>query len=488
MSETSAELLTAVLTRSDCLLVTKSGELSIEACRATELVARLGSPLFVMSDAVLRDNYRRIRRAFEEEWPGPVNVMYAIKCNPNFAVRAVLHQEGAGGDCFGLGELEATFAGGANPEKIALNGSSKSDAVITRAVELGVAINMDAEDEIEQIDRIASSLDQTVRVNIRLKVIPDSYADYQSDLIEFSGDFRRDLQRLKWGVSAETAEGMVREISRRPRLELLGYHSHLGRMSQKVEHRAAYDGEIGRVVAALYRATGFTPSVIDIGGGWPRERDPESKSQERNPNLIEDYARATSAALKAPLDAAGMPTPALWLEPGRYIAGNAGVLLTTVGMIKQDDGMTWVNVDASTNIMPLLGAGEEGTRNQVIAATHMHEPLEVTADVVGPICIPSVLCADCRLPKLQSGDLIAILDAGMYAESDSHQLNWMPRPATVMVRGEEVGLVRTAETLESIFVTQCIPDWLRGVNYPPSKYRDMAYAADNGSESRRRET
>ena len=146
-SVTSQEVLEAALTASDRLSVTASGELAIEDCEATALLARFGSPLFVLSDRTLRQNVRRIRTAFEAEWPGSLNVMYAIKCNPSFAVRAVVHEEGAGGDCFGMGELEATFAGGADPDTIALNGSSKSDETIARAVELGVAINMDDESE-----------------------------------------------------------------------------------------------------------------------------------------------------------------------------------------------------------------------------------------------------------------------------------------------------------------------------------------------------
>lgn len=474
MCETSAAMLDHVRVSSDCLSISPDGELKIDGVGARSLLARFGSPLFVLSEATLRANFRRIRAAFAAEWPRPVNVMYAIKCNPNFAVRAVLHDEGAGGDCFGVGELEATFAGGADPGVIALNGSNKSDDVIARAIELGVTINMDSAFEVDQIERIAAAQGRRVRVNIRLKIVPPEYADYESDLLNFRGDFRPELERLKWGVTPDAAEDMIRRIADRPHLDLAGYHSHLGRLSQQVGHRAAYDGEFGRVAAELHRRTGFAPRIIDLGGGWPRERDPESKGLDRNPSEIEDYARASCSALRRPLEAAGLPLPDLWLEPGRYIAGNAGILLTSVGTIKKDGPFTWVNVDASTNLMPLLGSGMEGTRNHLLAATRMNDALSLVADVVGPICIPSVLGTDCRLPAVAGGDIIAILDAGMYAESDAHNLNWMPKPATVMVRGAEAGLVRAAETLDSMFATQRLPHWLRRVDEPPSRFRDAA--------------
>ena len=142
---TSDKILHRALVDSDRLSVSESGELTIEGHKATDLIERYGSPLFVLSDSTLRRNFWRIRSAFESEWTSDVNIMYALKCNPNFAVRAVMNEEGAGGDCFGLGELEATFAGGADPEKIALNGSNKSDSLIDRAIDLGVYINIDSE-------------------------------------------------------------------------------------------------------------------------------------------------------------------------------------------------------------------------------------------------------------------------------------------------------------------------------------------------------
>jgi len=126
----------------------------------------------------------------------------------------------------------------------------------------------------------------------------------------------------------------------------------------------------------------------------------------------------------------------------------------------------------------LLGAVIEGTHNHILAANRMHEPMGIRADIVGPLCIPSVLRTDCPLPGLVIGEVIAILDAGMYAESDSHQLNWMPRPATVMVKDQEFGLVRAAETLESIFATQRLPKWLQGETVFSSRFRARAIAGD----------
>jgi diaminopimelate decarboxylase len=114
-SRTPAQQLEAVMTQTDRLAVSPDGELLIENISATQLLGQFGSPLYVFSESTLRDNYRRIHQAFDDAWPGTVNIMYAIKANTNLAVRAILHQEGAGGDCFSEGELYATFKGRRRP-------------------------------------------------------------------------------------------------------------------------------------------------------------------------------------------------------------------------------------------------------------------------------------------------------------------------------------------------------------------------------------
>ena len=122
------------------------------------------------------------------------------------------------------------------------------------------------------------------------------------------GDIRPDLKRLKWGVTLPTAERMIRRLEGHEHLRLTGYHSHFGRIDQALQTYADFDGEAGHMIAELYKATGFAPEVIDIGGGWPRKRDPESRRAELNPHEIEDYAQAAIGALRASNVTEGMVT------------------------------------------------------------------------------------------------------------------------------------------------------------------------------------
>jgi len=459
MTTTPATILKTQLTQTDHLSISDDGDLMIEGCVARDMVERFGSPLFVFSEATLRDNIRRVREAFQAVWPASVNVMYAIKANSNFALRAIAHQEGAGGDCFGLGELEATFAGSADPTLIALNGSNKETNLLRRAVELGVTINLDDEDEIGLLENVVSELDSHVRVNIRLKVVPDSFKDLESDAYPYPGDFRERIRRSKWGVTVETAERMIHRLKEHERIDLAGYHTHWGRMSRDLDRWADYFREYANIIVKLKMDTGFTPRIIDLGGGWPRERDPESRCKDLNSYSIEEFAKAVSEALRKEFDKLGMPVPALWVEPGRYIAGNAGVLLTTVGTIKRDAEMTWINVDASGNLLTLVD--KFGSVNHVTVVSGMNRPLTQKADVVGPICVPSDLASDCALPDIERGEVLVVLDAGTYAESESSQRNSMPRPATVLVHDGEIELIKRREVLEDLFATQIFPERLR---------------------------
>jgi diaminopimelate decarboxylase len=461
MTKTTEALLNEWMTPQDLLDVSAGGTLTIDGASARDLVDRFGSPLFVISEGTLRANFKRIKSAFEASWPEPVNVMYAIKANPNHAVRAVLHSEGAGGDCFSMGEIHATFAGGADPRKIVVNGSLKSDEIIERAIELGLCINMDAEEEVDAVERVAARLGRRVRVAIRIKVLPEDYfRDFISDCFK-RPDFFGAMRRSKWGETLPAAERIIERLKGHPHLEMFGYHTHVGRASKDPAMFAAVGGDLARTIAELHRRTGFAPVMVDLGGGWARERDPEASGELRNPNPIEDYAHAVCTAMREAFDAGVMPLPELWLEPGRYIVGNAGVFLTTIGLIKTDEdlGLTWVNVDSSTNNLPQIDLF--GYVYMAIAAEKMKEPALVKSDLVGNTCVPSVFRRDCLVPSLGVGDLIAILDAGMYAEAKGHHFNSLPLPATVMVRDGDAFLIRRRETVEDVFSTMVLPEQLR---------------------------
>lgn len=459
---TSATQLGKTTIRGDRLDVSEGNELLLDGVSASSLIDEFGSPLFVVSEAGLRDNFRRFHTAFVKNWPEKVEVLYAMKANPTLAVRSILSEEGAGADCFSVGELEAALGTGTPARLVVLNGSNKSAAALRLAVESGVGVNIDADDEVDRLIALASEMSdrRPIQVKLRLKVLPKSFESFSSDSTGKAGeDLREYLMRKKWGFTVEPAAVIIRRLLAHPALDLTGYHLHVPRVTQDASFLAGWAGQLAEDIAALRDLTSYTPSVMDIGGGWPRERDPESRSLELNATTIEDYAAAVCAALRDGLTAYQVRLPQLWLEPGRYLVGNAVALLGTVGSIKRDCDLVWVNTDISTNLLARIDA--TGCVHHVIAATGMHRPLDEVATIAGSTCVDSFLAQDRDVPIYQRGDLVAVLDAGMYAESTSNQFNGLPRPATVLLNGGRADLIRRAEKTRDVFARDVIPARLR---------------------------
>lgn len=451
---TASELLDRIRMASDRLSVDAAGMLSIDGQTARALVARFGSPLHVVVEATLRENYRRIRQAFTACWPSPVNVMYAIKCNNNLAIRAVMTAEGAGGDCFGLGELYATLAGGADPSLLVMNGSNKTADEVAAAVALGVTINVDSVDEVDFLRDAVRRTGKRARVNLRLKIMPEDLEANLLDAYRTPEGAAEGIRRTKWGFTTEAAVPLIAALRTIDGVTLEGYSAHVGHLSTRPAAFAAVSAGLGRAVRILEQSTGFTPLGLDIGGGWAQTREPSMRAFAINDFTIEDYARAATDALRRELGRE-KDLPALSLEPGRFITSNAQLLLASVGAMKRDAGLVWAHVDASTNDLPRIESGRHWY--QILPATRMHAPLQEPMEIVGGTCFKSVLGSGRRMPALARGDIVAILDTGMYAEVFGNQFNGIARPATVMIGADGPEIIKRRESIEDVFAMHQVP-------------------------------
>jgi diaminopimelate decarboxylase len=269
------------------------------------------------------------------------------------------------------------------------------------------------------------------------------------------------MKWIKFGLLKEEAKKIINRVQEIDAFEFYGFHTHLGRFSKDPAGWDALYREYARNVIEISRDCGVQPFQIDLGGGWPREREPEGRSVENlmNPNTIEDYASIVCKGMLEEFNKEGFEIPQLWLEPGRYIAGNIGTLLTSVYVVKDDQEMdyTYTMVDASTYLATLVESQE--SKNPVLPANKMTQPLvEKTTEIAGPICIPSIWESGARMPALEPKDVLAIMDVGHYAESQASQFNSLPRPATVLVKDGEAELIKRAETVEDVFATQILPE------------------------------
>ena len=431
------------------------GALLIEGRSAHELAVEFGTPLYVTSENQIRQNARRMREAFEARWP-KVTLLFATKANYNLAIRRILLAEGVGGDCFGLGELQLALRAGVGPEMLVLNGGNKQPAELRVAIETGVTVNVDDPSELRLVSEIADELG--TRAEICLRVLPFSFADELTLPEELRG-VAADRSHDKWGMDRSTLLNVVPRALDDSRIRLRGLHLHVSRLSPTTEHFELAARLIAICMGELRDRHGWEAEVLDFGGGYAHERDPEGGEPAGTHRVAtpEQYAEAVTEALRAALAERGLREPHLLLEPGRRLVSNATVLLTRVGVVKRLPTAlsTWVNVDASTN--HCLRAPLQGYYYEIVHATNGLSAPELTANVVGPTCVVDLLGESRHLPAVTPGDLLAVLDVGGYAEVLSNQFNVLPRPAGVLVSGDHVALIRRRETIDDILMTQVMP-------------------------------
>jgi diaminopimelate decarboxylase len=440
---------------SEFITVNEQGHLQVEELDCLELAERFGTPLYVTSENQIRHNYRRLYRAFASRYPR-VTILFANKSNSNLAVRRILTREGAGGDCFGLGELSVSLLCGTPPEKLVMNGSNKSPKELSAAIETGVAINVDHPEELELVEEIAAALGRRARVNLR--VLPFSYADLAA-LDDDLASIARDTSHDKWGMDRETIRAVAARALGLAHVELQGLHCHVSRLRATAEHFRLGVGLMVECIADLRDRLGWQPEVLDVGGGYAHERDPESGRPAGDHRVAspEEFADAVVTPLRQGLARYGLREPQLHLEPGRRLVSNATILLGRVGIVKRlpSADTTWVNVDMSDN--HCLRTSIAGYHYQILNASRADSPDEMTANVTGPTCTMDLLGAGRPLPRTERGDLLAVLDVGGYAEVLATQFNTMPRPVSVLVSGSQADVIRRRETIQDVLATQQVP-------------------------------
>jgi len=492
----------------DCLS-TRGGRLFIEALDTVEIVKQYGSPVFVISEGQIRRNIRRFQKAFEAGWTeGPVKVMPAAKASWNSAIQHIIAGEGCGCDIYSAGELAVALRAGFDPQYISVNGVPKNRDHIFNAIKAGARITIDGMEEFDVIEQAARELNCTARVRLRLRPAIKGFTKY-SNFVP-TGPLSTDLAALayKGGLSREAVIFIGKRILNSAHVELVGFHQHHGRHDPSVryweEQMKAYAEEIGIVSKAL---GGFQPLEIDIGGGFACPRDPfasEVKYSEPyeylalyglsrllapfpslrykvvsaiidkairfTPNrkmapTIEAYGAACTATLKRELPARGIQTKSLMLqlEPGRSLHGDTGIHLTTVMSIKKMNAPIRWNIAAlDTTEFWFTGGRYEHHVYDYIFANKTDAPLVDKMDVCGRSCYGDRMFPAVMVPgDLTPGDLMAILDVGAYQEVSMSNFNAMPRPATLLVSGDKISVIRRAETQEDVFRRDVIPERLQ---------------------------
>jgi diaminopimelate decarboxylase len=420
-----------------------------------------------MSEDQLRRNIREFRTEFQRGWPdGPVVVMPSIKANYVLALRRILTEEGAGCDTFGPGELHAALLTGVPPDLISFNGSSKTKELLVRAVGAGARITLDAVREVELV--IAAAERAGRMASVRLRVRPDFDVGARSDFYSSRVSLRTASQMYKPGIPTESLAAAARRLIDAPGVELTGVMMHAGRHTTNLRVWSHMVQRFVEVIAGLRAATGgWEPREIDVGGGFALPRDPFGRSDPHRrtappaPSTAQ-YAQAITRTLHRELTRIGMSTAVrLEIEPGRSVYGNAGIHLCAVTNIKRQSlpvAYTWIETDTSESYLPDVNL--ERNRWTVCVAGRAKDPATIVADVVGITCGFDVIVPGANLPEVRAGEILAFIDTGAYQDANATNFNALPRPATVLVTGDQAELVKRAESIDDVFVRDRIPQRL----------------------------
>ena len=409
----------------DAGLERRGGTLRLAGVSLAEIADSAGTPVYVYNADVIRRQYRALDGALDGV---PHRIAFAVKANANLAVLRVLRDLGAGADIVSGGELARALAAGFAPDRIVFSGVGKTDAELAAAVRAGIGhVHLESAAELESLAAIVAREGRATRVGIRVN--PDVTADTHPYIATGQGG-------IKFGVPFDQVVPLALAVRRHPLLTLDTIAMHLG--SQLLD-AAPYAEGVGRLldVVARLRAAGVDGiTTLDIGGGLGiRYRD-------ENPLA----PQALAATVLPPIRDSGL---SLTLEPGRYLVGSAGVLLTTVLSRKHSGGKDLVIVDAGMNDL-VRPSHYLAYHEMVEVDTHGRGVADV--DVVGPVCeTGDFLARDRELPALERGERLAVLGAGAYGFVMASNYNTRPRPAEVMVDGGGWWVARPRESLEELY-------------------------------------
>ena len=425
----------------------RNGRLFCEEADAEALAGAHGTPLYVYSARTITEHYRKLKDAFTPPAPKPWDpvICYSVKANSNLSILKMMAKEGSGFDVVSGGELHRALKIGADPKRIVYAGVGKSDEEIVAGLRAGILLfNIESEQELENVDRLAGKLGKVADVALRINpdVDPDTHVYISTGKRE-----------TKFGVDLRRAEEVLKDARGLRHVRMAGLHVHIGSQITKTD---PYADSLARLVEFLprVRAMGHPVEWLDMGGGfgiWYKDKSARSAAE-------------IGAVCMPLVRKTGLK---LLLEPGRFIVGNAGILLSRVLYVKESGDKRFVICDAGMHnlIRPALyGAYHRIWPIATDPGVQGEPPDEETwagrtvpCDIVGPICESGdFLAKDRRLPPVKRGDLLAVFSTGAYGYVMASNYNTFPRPAEVLVSGGAGKLVTRRQTYDDILATEIV--------------------------------
>ncbi len=402
----------------------QENQLFAECCSVREITEQFGTPCYLYSRATLERHWQAFDRAFGSH---PHLICYAVKASSNIAILNILARLGSGFDIVSIGEMERVIAAGGDPKKIVFSGVGKREDEIRAALNTGIhCFNIEVSEEIDRINTIAKELGCIANISIRV----NPNVDAKTHPYISTG-----LKENKFGIDINEAFAQYQHAATLEHVNILGIDCHIG--SQLTETEPFLDAldKVLLLVDRLY-AEKITIEHLDLGGGlgicYQDESPPEPK----------DYIAAL-------LEKLADRNIKILLEPGRAIAGNAGILVTRVEYLKPTEAKNFAIVDAAMN--DLLRPALYNAWQDIIPVNQLSTATKKHWDIVGPVCETGDFLGKQRSLALSPNDLLAVRSSGAYGFSMSSNYNSRPRPPEILVDGDQYHLIRERESIASLW-------------------------------------
>lgn len=424
---------------SECLNINEKGHLTIGGMDAVELARDYGTPVYVMDEMQIRNNCRDYVRSIEENYDGRGRVLYASKAMCCKEMCRIMNEEGLGLDVVSGGELYTALQAGFPADRIYFHGNNKTVEELEQALEAKVGrIIVDNLTELETLNELAKLRDTTAKIMFRIKPGIDAHTH----------SFIRTGQiDSKFGFALETGEALeaIKAAIGFSNSKLCGLHCHIGSQIHDVEPFVLAAEVMVDLIAKVKKEFEYSICELNLGGGFGIKYTTDEQAVP-----YADYMKKVSVAVKARCASHGVAMPFILMEPGRSIAGAAGITLYKVGAVKEIPNVrTYLSVDGGMVDNPRYILYQSAY--EILVANKASEPRDFMVTVAGKCCESGDLIQEnCMIQQAQPGDILAVLSTGAYNYSMASNYNRIPRPPVVMVNEKGARVIVKRETLEDV--------------------------------------
>lgn len=418
--------------------INQHGHLEIGGVDSTDLAEKYGTPLYVYDVGIIRENCRAFIDTFEELGV-KAQVAYASKAFSTIAMLQVVKQEGLSLDVVSEGEIHTAIEAGFPTEKIHLHGNNKSIQELTMAIEHNIGcIVVDNFYEIELLEKLLAAYDR--KMDVLIRVTPGIESNTHHYIMTGNED-----SKFGFNLHNGQADEAFKLLHNHKYIKFKGIHCHIGSQIFETEGYLKATEILFEKINNWYQTHNYIPEILNLGGGFGIRY-----TEADEPLPYSTYVKQIVTAVKSHVHKLNIPLPEIWIEPGRAIAGNAGITLYTVGSMKDIPGIrNYISVDGglTDNLRPALyDAKYEG-----IIANKANEQITHKASIAGKCCESGdMLIWDLPIPKVQSGDILAVFSTGAYGYSMASHYNRLPKAAVVFVEDGQDKLVVRRETYKDM--------------------------------------